>query len=144
VKTAELYDLDFAEWAQQNADLLRSGRVSEADLEHIAEEIEDLGKRQRNSLHNRSARLMEHLLKWQYRPERRGSSWRRTIVTQRMGIHRLLQDNPSSRPAWPNVAAEAFHDAVKIVSIVTGRPKADFPAVCPFTVEQLLDDEFLP
>ncbi len=51
--SAELYDKDFAEWTRHNAELLRAGRTSEADLEHIAEEIEDLGKRERRGLHNR-------------------------------------------------------------------------------------------
>jgi Domain of unknown function DUF29 len=144
MKTAELYDRDFAEWAQQNAELLRSGRVAEADLEHIAEEIEDLAKRERSSLYNRCVRLIEHLLKWQYQPERRGSSWQRTIINQREGIRHLLDENPSFRPGWPDVAAHAYHHAVKIVAVVTGRSKKDFPEASPFTVEQLLDDEFLP
>jgi Domain of unknown function DUF29 len=144
MKTAGLYDLDFAEWARQNAELLRSGRASEADLEHIAEEIEDMGKRERRSLYNRCVRLIEHLLKWQYQPARRSSNWRRTIVTQRDGIRRLLTENPSFMPGWPGVAAEAYEGAVRIVSVVTKRPRAEFPAACPFTVGQLLDEEFLP
>src|SRR5438034_6469287 len=108
----ELYDIDFAEWARHNAELLRSGRVTEADLEHIAEEIEDMGKRERRSLHHRSAGLLEHLLKWQYQPERRGSSWTRTIVQQRRGIRRLLDENPSFRPDFAQVVTEAYDDAV--------------------------------
>src|SRR5580700_9501678 len=98
MKTAELYDADFAEWTRQNAELLRSGCASEADLEHIAEEIEDMGKRERRSLHNRFVRLIEHLLKWRHQPERRGASWARTIIVQRRGIQRLLKENPSFRP----------------------------------------------
>jgi hypothetical protein len=144
MKTAEMYDLDFAEWALLNAELLRSGRVSEADLEHIAEEIEAMGKRERRTLHNRCVRLIEHLLKWQHQPERRGSSWRRTIINQREGIQVLLDENPSFRPGWPGVVAEAYDHAVKIVSVVTKRPRAEFPAGCPFTLDQLLDEEFLP
>jgi Domain of unknown function DUF29 len=144
MKTAELYDLDFAEWARQNAELLRSGRASEADLEHIAEEIEDIGKRQRHALHNRSVRLMEHLLKWEYQPGRRSSSWRRTMVTQRAGIRRLLDENPSFRPAYIEVVNEAYREAARIASIVTGRPQASFAQTCPWTIEQLLDDEFIP
>ena len=49
MKAAELYDTDFAEWTRENAELLRSGRVADADLVHIAEEIEDMGKRERHS-----------------------------------------------------------------------------------------------
>jgi hypothetical protein len=95
MQAAELYDLDFAEWARWNAELLRSGRVAEADLEHIAEEIEDMGKRERRALYHRFVRLIEHLLKWEYQPERRGTSWERTIITQRKGLQRLLDENPS-------------------------------------------------
>src|SRR5438067_1679416 len=144
MRTAELYDTDFAEWTRHNADLLRSGRASEADLEHIAEEIEDMGKREQRSLHNRLVRLIEHLLKWQYQPERRGSNWTRTIVVQRIGIQRLLSTNPSFRPTLPDVVADAYADAVRVVSAVAQQARTDFPASCPFTLEQLLNERYLP
>jgi len=143
MKPSELYDVDFAEWTRRNAELLRSGHAAEADLEHIAEEIEDMGKRERRSLHNRCVRLIEHLLKWQHQPERRSSSWMRTIVVQRRGIRRLLDENPSFRAALTEVVAEAYDDAAAIVAAVTQLPRTDLPAVCPFSVEQLLADEFL-
>jgi hypothetical protein len=144
MRTAELYDTDFAEWTRHNAELLRSGRVSEADLEHIAEEIEDMGKREQRSLHNRFVRLIEHLLKWQCQPERRGSSWTRTIVLQRIAIQRLLDANPSFLPTLPEVVASAYADATRVVSAVTKRPRSDFPEFCPFTVAQLLNEAYLP
>jgi hypothetical protein len=144
MKTANLYDTDFAEWSRQNAELLRSGRASEADLEHIAEEIEDLGRREKRILHNRLVRLIEHLLKWQYQPEHRGSSWTRTIVIQRIAIARLLDANPSFLPGFAEVVTEAYADAVRVVSAVIRRPGSDFPESCPFTIEQLLDDEYTP
>src|SRR4051794_19041850 len=138
MRTAELYDQDFAEWTRHNAELLRAGRASEADLEHIAEEIEDMGKRERRSLHNRCVRFIEHLLKWQYQPERRGSSWTRTIILQRRSIRRLLHENPSFRPGLAEVVAQAYDDAAAVIAGVTKRPRNDFPESCPFTIEQLL------
>jgi hypothetical protein len=144
MQVAELYDTDFAEWSRQNAELLRSGRVSEADLEHIAEEIEDMGKRERHSLHSRFVRLIEHMLKWEYQPERRGSSWQRTIFLQRKGLRKLLKENPSLRPSLPEVVTDAYENARGAAGFVLDRPKASFPAVCPYSVEQLLDEEFLP
>src|SRR3954467_14956474 len=137
MRSAQLYDTDFAEWSRHNAELLRSGRTSEADLEHIAEEIEDMGKRERRSLHNRCVVLIEHLLKWQHQPERRGASWTRTIVVQRTRIQRLLDENPSFRPGLREVVAEAYDDAVTIVSAVKKRPRTDFAACCPFSLDQL-------
>src|SRR5579883_87889 len=127
-KPAELYETDFAEWTRQNAELLRSGRASEADLEHIAEEIEDMGKRERRSLHNHLVRLLEDLLKWRYQPERRGSSWARTIAVQRRAIARLIEENPSFRPAISDVVVHAYEDAVAVASAAIGRTAAEFPS----------------
>jgi len=138
----DLYDSDFAEWAQRNAELLRSGRADEADLGHIAEEIEDMGKRERRGLHNRLVRLIEHLLKWNLQPERRGAGWGRTIVIQRRAIKRLLKENPSFNAAFDDVIAEAYDDAVAIVAAVLRRSRADFSATCPYSRPNLLDEEF--
>ncbi|MBI3698676.1 MAG: DUF29 family protein, partial [Acidobacteria bacterium] len=68
VKAKDLYDLDFFEWTARNAELLREGRFTEADMEHIAEELEDMGKRDRRELESRLELLLEHLLKWQMQP----------------------------------------------------------------------------
>jgi hypothetical protein len=114
----------------------------EADLEHIAEEIDDMAKRERRSLHNRLARLIEYLLRWKYQPEKRRASWSRTIVVQRIGIQRLLDENPSLRPVLEGVAADAYADGARVAAAVTGRLREDFPAATPFTVEQLLDDSY--
>jgi hypothetical protein len=141
---AELYETDFAEWTRRNAELLRSGRVSEADLAHIAEEIEDMGKRERRSLYHHFIRLIEHLLKWQYQPERRGSSWQRTIVVQRREIRDLLNENPSFRPALDGIVSQAYRAAVDSASVIIRRPREEFPSECPYRLDQLLGDEFLP
>ena len=141
---ADLYDADFAEWTRHNAELLRSGRVTEADLAHIAEEIEDMGKRERRSLDSRMERLIEHLLKWQYQPEQRGSSWGRTIAAQREGVRLLLIKNPGFRPFLDEVVADAYQAAVEIVMATISCPRETFPETCPYSLEQLLDRNFLP
>src|SRR5947208_12657968 len=95
MRTADLYDKDFAEWTRHNAELLRSGRVTEADLEHIAEEIEDMGKRERRELLSRLTVLIVHMLKWNVQPDRRSRSWEGTIRVQRKDLAKLLSQNPS-------------------------------------------------
>ncbi len=77
------YEADVVVWANEQAELIRAGRFDLLDLEHIAEEIEDVGKSEQRELASRMAVLMSHLLKWQYQPDRRGASWRATIRTQR-------------------------------------------------------------
>jgi hypothetical protein len=73
------YEQDVVAWASEQARLLRAGRLDLLDIEHIAEEIEDVGKSEQRELANRMSLLRAHLLKWAYQVDRRGNSWRRTI-----------------------------------------------------------------
>ncbi len=89
------YDNDVIAWAQEQANLLRSGQFSLLDIEHIAEEIEDVGKSEQRELASRMSVLLAHLLKWEYQPERRGSSFEDTIHTQRERIARRIHKPPA-------------------------------------------------
>ena len=82
---APLYERDFFAWANQQASLLRAGQFTEADIEHIAEEIESMGRSEKRELLSRLAILLMHLLKWQAQPMLRGNSWQATIKVQRRG-----------------------------------------------------------
>lgn len=144
MKAADLYDTDFAEWARYNAELLRTGRISEADLEHLAEEVEDLSNRKRDELESRLTRLLQHLLKWQDQPLKRGTSWRATIFEQRYRIQRLLKQNPSLRREVAALLDEAYPLAVKRASFETGYPEGVWPPKCPWEPDRLLDENFWP
>jgi len=144
VSPRELYDHDFFEWTRCNAALLRAGRLSEADLEHIAEEIEDMGKRDYRELLNRLEVLLGHLLKWKYQPERRTPSWQNTIDTQRTRILNLLDQMPSLRPAVESNLAKAYPRAVRRACRETGIPPNQWPAECPFSSAEVLDEGFFP
>ncbi|MBF0393862.1 MAG: DUF29 domain-containing protein, partial [Alphaproteobacteria bacterium] len=72
---SDLYERDFFAWANEQAALLRAGNLSVADIEHIAEEIESMGRTERREMVSRLTVLLLHLLKWRYQPSRRGSSW---------------------------------------------------------------------
>ncbi len=144
MKSADLYDQDFYEWTVRNAELLRSGRVSEADLEHIAEEIEDMGRRERRELVSRLAVLIARLLKWQVQPERRGTSWAATIRLQRKEISDLLAEMPSLRAYLASNVEKAHAYAVSTASAETSLHEDVFPTSCPFPLEALLEPDFLP
>ena len=144
MKTADLYELDFAAWAETNAELLRAGRFSEVDLENVAEEIEDLAKRKRDALRSRLARLIQHLLKWQFQPEKRSRSWQRTALQQRLSISRLLRENPSLRPAFAELAVSAYWEAARMAAFEMKCEIKTLPSSSPYTLEQLLDLDYLP
>jgi hypothetical protein len=144
MSTADLYDLDFAAWAELNAGLLRAGRLSEVDLEHVAEEIEDLSRRQRHAVRSRLGRLIRHLLKWQFQPEKRSTSWQRTIAQQRLAISRLLEESASLKPRFAGQAAEAYSDGARLAAIEMRCEVKALPSSCPYTMAQLLDLDYLP
>jgi hypothetical protein len=141
---AELYEEDFYEWTVRNAELLRSGRASEADLTNIAEELESLGRHERRALLSRLSVLMAHLLKWKAQYDRRSRSWEITIREQRKAVSKLLKESPSLKTYLKRHLAEAYERAVGDAALETRLPEEDFPPTCPFTLEVLLDLEYLP
>ena len=138
------YDVDFFAWTQRTAALLRSRRFDELDVGHLAEEVEDMGKRERRELGSRIVVLVAHLLKFAHQPDRRSPSWRATIATQRAEIEDLLQDNPSLHPEVARMATRRWAVAVKEAAAETRRAVDSFPPSCPWSAEQILDGAFYP
>ena len=141
---ATLHDRDFYAWTLQQASLLREGRLSEADIDHIAEALESMGASERRELTNRLAVLMAHLLKWQFQPELRGNSWRNTIDVQRFDVKELLEENPTLVAKLNERMEKAYSKSLLLVVRETGLSKQMFPPVCPFNAEQLLSDDYWP
>ncbi|MBK1629142.1 hypothetical protein CKO31_00015 [Thiohalocapsa halophila] len=139
-----LYDQDFYAWTEQQVRLLRAGRLQDADLVHIAEEIETLGASERRELESRLKVLLMHLLKWQHQPDERSSGWMGTIDEQRDQLDTLLRQSPSLRRLVPETLAYAYPKAKRAAAHETGLPRACFPEHCPFSPEQALDPEFWP
>ncbi len=144
MKNTELYEEDFYAWANQQAELLRAGKISEADIEHIAEEIESMGKSEKRELASRLNVLLLHLLKWQYQPGRRGASWQATIRVQRRDLAVHMKDNRSLKAVLPEAIEQAYGNAIIEAGAETGLLESTFPATCPWSMEQLMDLDFWP
>jgi len=139
------YDEDVLAWSQEQARLIRAGRFDLLDVEHVAEEIEDLGKSEQRELANRMVILLAHLLKWQHQPERRGASWERTIKAQRIEIAYHLEETPRLRPKlleprWLDMVwARALAQAVAETGLDC------FPEACPWMIDdEVLNPAWLP
>ena len=142
--TGTLYETDFYAWANEQARLLRAGKLSAVDIEHIAEEIESMGKTEKRELANRLAVLLLHLLKWEFQPVRRGFSWEATIRVQRRDLAVHLRDNPSLKAITSAVIDQAYGNAVIQAADETGLPETTFPAECPWSFDQILEPSFWP
>ncbi|KMW74004.1 hypothetical protein TI10_07220 [Photorhabdus luminescens subsp. luminescens] len=138
------YETDVVAWANEQAALLRSGKLSQIDIENIAEEIEDVGKSEKRELASRLAVLLTHLLKWQFQPGRRGSSWQRTIKEQRKSLSRRIDKTPSLKGCLADKEwlDDAWSDAVAIAADETGLDV--FPESCIWNMEQILSQDFYP
>jgi hypothetical protein len=139
-----LYERDFYAWAIEQAALLRAGRLAEADLENIAEEIESMGRSEKRELTNRLRVLLMHLLKWRHQPTLRSKSWRNTIAVQRDDIGEHLADNPSLKDKLPQALSSAYRKATLEAATETGIDSSTFPSACPWTYDQIMDAAFWP
>lgn len=137
------YETDIVAWANEQARLVRTGQFELLDVEHIAEEIEDVGKSEQRELASRMVILIAHLLKWQFQPERQGRSWQITIRNQRRAIQLHLTQVPSLKARlddaeWLEIV---WGDAVYQASKETGLD--DFPETCLWSIENILSDEWM-
>lgn len=142
---AQLYDTDVIAWSNQQAAYIRARRFDLLDLEHLADEIEDVGKSEQRKFENRMAVLIAHLIKWKYQPSHRGSSWERTIRDQRLILSKRLLKTPSLKPELsnPDFWLEAWTDAARMAENETEILNV-FPEACPWEVDQILSNDFWP
>jgi hypothetical protein len=140
----ELYDVDFFEWTQRNAELLSRGCIDQADIPHIAEELADMGSRDQREVESYLKRMIVHLLKWQVQPSRRTRSWLGSINNSRDEIDGIFRQSPSLRRHAMGCIDRVYAKARRAASIETGLPLTAFPAECPYTFDQLMDVEFIP
>jgi hypothetical protein len=143
--TKTLYETDFVEWTERTAALLRAGRFDEADIEHAAEEIEDLGRSERSAVASQLKRMLVHLVKQRIQPERDGASWRRSITEGRSEIEFRFDDSPSLRryaeKDLQKIYLRAVRDALAETGLTAQRDCLDLPADCPYTLEDLIESD---
>lgn len=141
-RNAAAYEEDFYGWTQEQAGLLRAGKLSEVDVENLAEEIETMGRSEADRVRSCLRLILLHLLKWHEQPERRSKSWRNTIQRERDNAALVLEDNPSLKPKLPALFAKAYELARREATRETDLPPERFAGECPFTLDQTLDPAF--
>jgi Domain of unknown function DUF29 len=139
---SNLYETDFFGWTVEQSKLLKEGNLKHLDITNLAEEVESLGKQQRQELENRLGVLLGHLLKWDYQPEKRSKSWKATIREQRRSIQRLIYQNPSLKPYLEEAVLYGYESGLDLVVRETPLDYPDLPTNCIYTVEQLIDPDF--
>jgi hypothetical protein len=143
-KLQDLYEYDYYLWLQKTSRLLKNKDFTNLDLENLIEEIESLGRSERNKLISSLRLIYQHLLKWQYQPSKRSKSWSNTIIRERDNVSDYIEDTPSLKNLLQDttVLAKAYQrgrrDAIRETGITS------LPQECPYSIEQTLDRNFLP
>ncbi|APB32731.1 hypothetical protein GlitD10_0420 [Gloeomargarita lithophora Alchichica-D10] len=139
-----LYEQDFYLWLEQTAELLKTGKFEKLDVRHLLEEIKGMSSSQRQALRSNLEVILMHLLKYKYQSEKRSNSWRFSILEHRFRLEDILEDSPSLGTYLLDVMDKCYTKARKKAVQETGMSMATFPLECPFTAEQVLDEDFLP
>ena len=139
-----LYEKDFYSWTQQQANLLRSGKLQALDVANILEEIETLGRSERASLKSSYRLICAHLLKMKYQTAKYTRSWYNTVDRERGEVVDILAENPGLRPSREEVFAKAYGLGRRDAMRETGMPLKSFPESPPFTLAECESTAFLP
>jgi hypothetical protein len=140
----ETYCKDLYLWGIEQIKLLKEKRFDELDIEHLIEEMEDMGRSQQHAIYSHQVNLIMHLLKWQYQSSIQSNSWRASIRNARIAMAKLIKENPSLRNSPVNNLVEIYLDARELAADETGLALKLFPIDCPYTIEQILDKDWLP
>ncbi|WP_228893524.1 DUF29 domain-containing protein [Pseudoduganella aquatica] len=139
-----VYEKDFVIWLKAQADFLRSGRLELLDSENLIDELTSMANRERRELNHRVEVLIVHLLKCQFQPDHKTHSWENTVDEQRRQVKSILEDSPSLRNVLSSKLESCYQHALRLAARETVLPAKAFPQHLPYTLEQLLDDDFLP
>ena len=139
-----LYERDFCLWVEEQARLLREGRLEQLDVVNLIDEIEDLSITRKHAVTSNLVAVLKHLLTHQYQPRRRSRSWLASIAEHRRRLRSELATSPGLRPYARDQFEECYQDGRHQASIETGLAPDALPSAPPYSLEQALDPEFLP
>ena len=140
----QLYELDDSQWLGETISLLRNHQFQQLDLEHLIEELEDLGKEKKNAVASLLEQVIRHLLLLQYwtkETEYNTIHWQEEIYNFRTQLRRKMTAN--LRNYLEEELNYIYEDALGFVKIKTANTMI-FPSQCPYSLEQLLDRDWLP
>ena len=148
-----LYEQDLQRWIEQTIGQLKNREFESLDIEHLIEELVDLGKSEKNTLKSNLMILLAHLLKLRVQsdaPNTMKRSWYSSVLEHRQRVLNNLADTPSLKSFLEEAVEKAYADSRKL-AIKEGKlakfgvrmpEESEYPLICPFSIEQILDEDF--
>jgi hypothetical protein len=142
-----LYETDYNLWVLETVQKLQNRELSELDWENLIEEVLGLSRSDKRKLESLLMRLIEHLLKfgyWESEKKYNQNHWRREIRNFRKQIKRELKASPSLKNYLVQIFEDSYQDARELLADDSGLPIDMFPEEPIATLEQILDEDWLP
>jgi len=139
----ELYEIDDYLWVERTIELLKEKKFDELDLENLIEELEDLGRERKNKVESLLRQIIIHLLLleyWSQEYQYNAAHCQAEVTEFRFQIHGILTKNLQSYLA--SKIELIYQNSVKYTQRKTNL--SIFPEKCPYTLEQLLDEDWFP
>ncbi|BAZ83893.1 DUF29 domain-containing protein [Dolichospermum compactum] len=148
-----LYDSDLQLWIEQTIQQLQNHEFESLDIQHLIEELVDLGKSEKNTLRSNLKILLAHLLKLKIQhdaPDSMKGSWYSLVMEHRQRVLDNLADTPSLKSFLVEAIEKAYPDARKLAIKESKFAKfgvripeeSEYPITFPFSIEQILNEDF--
>ncbi len=149
----KLYERDLQLWIDQTIQQLKNREFGSLDVEHLIEELVDLGRAEKNALKSNLTILLAHLLKLLVQndvPDTMKGSWYSSVLEHRQRVLDNLADTPSLKSLLLETVEKAYHASRKL-AIKEGNlakfgvripAESEYPLICPFSIDQILDEDF--
>ncbi len=142
-----LYETDFSLWIQHTVEALKQQDFDRVDWDNLIEEVESMGRREKRELKSRLLVILEHLLKlmfWKSEKPQNAKGWRNTVIEQCNQVDLILEDSPSLKPWLVESFVESYAKARQQTLQKYGLPGDLFPTQPPFSLEDVLNADWLP
>jgi Domain of unknown function DUF29 len=139
-----LYEKDYHAWVEAQVSALERGNFAALDLAHLADEVGDLGRSEKRAIRSNLNVVLVHLIKWTYQRDRRKPGWQVSIREHRTRLKEDLADSPSLRAFPSEILAKEYDLARSKAAVQMRKALRTIPETCPFTIEQVLDLDYLP
>jgi hypothetical protein len=143
INLTRLYEIDDSQWLEEIVELLKKRQFEHLDLENLIGELIDLGSEKKNAVVSLLEQVIRHLLLleyWTVDREKNQAHWESEIVSFRTQLRRRMTTN--LRNHLMNELRSIYQDALIYVRTKT-HFKVNFPEVCPYSLDQLLDINYL-
>jgi hypothetical protein len=147
VESKSLYDADYQLWVDDTVAHLQSRNFDALDLENLIEEIESLGGSDKRSLSSYLMRLCEHFFKlcyWHADRDRCFRGWSLEISNFRVRMNLILRSSPSLKRYLEENFLSDYSSARRLFLKASDLRDETIPEQPWFTLEQALDDDWLP